>query len=302
LPSLKAILLNWTLKWTVKRHPLHLTDPEKLRVGTDRMAPDEPPEGVTLEKVDDGAVKGEWHKSDNAESGNLIFYLHGGGYIFGSPKSHRALTFALGRASKANVFSLNYRLAPEHPFPAAVDDALAAYRWLLDQGRDPARIVVGGDSAGGGLALALLLSIRDHGLPLPSGAVLYSPWTDLAATGPSLSFNEKSDVMFKKIYIEEGAKKYLAGANPEAPLASPHYADLVGLPPTLTFASDKEILYSDAVRLNERLAAAGVETEFVVEKGLAHVWPVFVGKLPEAERSVHQSADFIKQRFDAKAA
>lgn len=297
MPSLKAILLNWYLKWSFKRHPLHLLDPKKLRVGAERMAPNTPPAGISIEKFDDGAIKGEWHRNENAETGNLIFYLHGGGYVFGSAKSHRAISFALAAASRADVFSLNYRMAPEHPFPAAVDDALDAYRWLLDQGRDSRRIVVAGDSAGGGLALALMLSARDHGLPLPAGAVLYSPWTDLANSGASLSFNEKSDVMFKKIYIVEGAKKYLSGANPQAPLASPLYADLAGLPPVLTFTSDKEILHSDSVRLHERLDAAGVPSQFIVEKGLAHVWPIFVGKIPEADRTVTQSADFIRERF-----
>lgn len=297
MPSLKANILNLYLKWSLKRHPLHLMDPEKLRAGTDRMAPNTPPAGITIEKRDDAAVKGEWHRSDNAEAGNLIFYLHGGGYVFGSAKSHRAVTFALAAASQADVFSLNYRMAPEHPFPAAVDDALNAYRWLLDQAREPQRIIVAGDSAGGGLALALMLAARDHGLQMPAGAVLYSPWTDLATCGASLSDNEKTDVMFKKIYIVEGAKKYLAGANPQAPLASPLYADLAGLPPILTFASDSEVLYSDSVRLHERLNAAGVSSQFIIEKGLAHVWPIFVGKMPEADRSVAQSAEFIAKRF-----
>ncbi len=299
MPSLKANILNWYLKWSLKRHPLHLMDPEKLRAGTDRMAPNTPPAGITIEKRDDGAVRGEWHRNKNAEDGNLIFYLHGGGYVFGSAKSHRAVTFALAAASRADVFSLNYRMAPEHPFPAAVDDALDAYRWLLDQTREPQRIVVAGDSAGGGLVLALMLCARDHGLPMPAGAVLYSPWTDLATSGASLSHNEKSDVMFKKVYIVEGAKKYLGGANPQTPLASPLYADLSGLPPIQTFTSDNEILYSDSVRLHERLVTAGVTSQLVVEKGLAHVWPIFVGKMPEADRSVAQSADFIQQRFGA---
>jgi epsilon-lactone hydrolase len=299
LPSLKANILNLYLKWSLKRHPLHLLDPEKLRAGTDRMAPNTPPAGITIEKRDDAAVKGEWHRSENAEAGNLIFYLHGGGYVFGSAKSHRAVTFALAAASKADVFSLNYRMAPEHPFPAAVDDALDAYRWLLDQSREPQRIIVAGDSAGGGLALALLLAARDHGLPMPAGAVLYSPWTDLATTGASLSENEKTDVMFKKIYIVEGAKKYLGGANPQVPLASPLYADLAGLPPILTFASDSEVLYSDSVRLHERLNNADVSSQFIIEKGLGHVWPIFVGKMPEADRSVAQSAEFIRERFGA---
>ncbi len=163
-------------------------------------------------------------------------------------------------------------------------------------------MVIGGDSAGGGLTLALLLSIKARGLPMPAGALLLSPWTDLATTGASLDKNEKSDAMFKKVYITEGAKRYLGAADPKAPLASPLYGDLAGLPPVLTFVSDSEVLLDDALRLHERLIAAGVQSELVVGNGLIHVWPIFPGLFPEAMKSIKQAVVFIRERTKAEHA
>ncbi len=294
--SLRARLFNWVMKATFKSKPIHLIAPSILTEGAEKLAPDAPPDGVTLEAVSATGVKGEWHRPDG-EAGGTVFYLHGGGYVFGSPKSHRAFTFALAKTARVDVFSLDYRLAPKHLFPAAVDDAVRGYEWLLGQGRDPRRMIVSGDSAGGGLTLALLLSIKAHGLPLPAGAVLLSPWTDLATTGASLDENEKSDAMFKKLYIVEGAKRYLGGANPRAPLASPLYGDLSGLPPMLIFASDSEVLRDDSIRLQERLVSAGVKSTLVLKKGLIHVWPIFPGRFPEAMQAVRQACEFIRDRI-----
>jgi acetyl esterase/lipase len=295
MASIKAVLFNWVMKATFKSKPIHLMDPEVLRARTDELAPKKPPAGITQD-IADGPVKGEWHRAENAEPGRTVLYLHGGGYVFGSPKSHRAFTYALAKEARAEIFSLDYRMAPEHPFPAAVDDAVAAYEWLLREGREPHKIIVGGDSAGGGLTLALLLSIKARGLPMPAGALLLSPWTDLAMTGASLDENEKSDAMFKKVYIVEGAKRYLAGADPNAPLASPLYGDLAGLPPILIFASEDEVLRDDSTRLHEKLRASGVMSELVLEKRLIHVWPIFPGRFPEAMKSIREAADFIDKR------
>jgi acetyl esterase/lipase len=283
------------MKATFKSKPIHLIPAHILTEGVEKLAPNEPPPGVSLESVEDGTIKGEWHRSENA-SGSTVMYLHGGGYVFGSPKSHRAFTFALAKAAATEVFSLDYRLAPEHLFPAAVDDALAAYQWLLKQGRDPSRMAVGGDSAGGGLALALLLSIKARGLPMPAGALLLSPWTDLATTGASLDRNEQSDAMFRKEYITEGAKRYLGAADPKAPLASPLYGDLAGLPPMLTFVSKSEVLCDDSLRLHDRLLLAGVASILIAEDGLIHVWPIFPGRFPEAMKSIRQAAEFIREQ------
>ncbi|GJL92221.1 alpha/beta hydrolase [Hyphococcus sp.] len=295
MPSIRAVLFNWYMKSAFKSKPIHLIPAHILTEGAEKLAPDAPPHGVSLESVDESAVKGEWHRADDA-SGSTVMYLHGGGYVFGSPKSHRAFTFTLAKEAGTEVFSLDYRLAPEHLFPAAVDDALAAYQWLLKAGCDPARMVVGGDSAGGGLTLALLLSIKARGLPMPAGVLLLSPWTDLATTGASLDRNEKSDAMFKKVYITEGAKRYLGTADAKAPLASPLYGDLGGLPPMLTFVSNSEVLCDDSLRLHDRLLLAGVDSTLIAEDGLIHVWPIFPGRFPEAKESIKQAAAFIRQR------
>ena len=160
-----------------------------LRQGADALAPKQPPEGVTR-RVVAAPVYGEWHRATDAEAGRTILYLHGGGYVFGSPRSHSAFTYALAKEARAELFSLEYRMAPKHTFPAAVDDAVACYEWMLEDGHDPERMAIGGDSAGGGLTLALLLSIKARGLPMPACALLLSPWTDLATTGASLDTNE----------------------------------------------------------------------------------------------------------------
>ena len=298
MPSIRARLFNWTMRATFRSRPIHLASPKALRDGADALAPKQPPQGVTREHVT-GPVMGEWHRADDASPGRTVFYLHGGGYVFGSPKSHSAFTYALAKQSKADVFSLDYRMAPEHLFPAAVDDAVAAYEWLLAEGRAPETMILSGDSAGGGLALALLLSIKARGLPMPAGAVLLSPWTDLATTGASLDENEKSDAMFKKVYIVEGAKRYLGDADPKAPLASPLYGDLSGLPPMMVFVSDNEVLRDDSLRLQENLEQAGVQSTLVQEKGLIHVWPIFPGRFPEAKKAIKQAAVFIQEHTKA---
>ncbi|MEO1240925.1 MAG: alpha/beta hydrolase [Pseudomonadota bacterium] len=278
----------------MKSKPLHLMPSSVLTAGAEKVGPKRPPKGVSLQRVDEGAVKGEWHRATDGADSATVLYFHGGGYYYGSPVSHRGLTFGLAKAAGANVFSQDYRLAPEHPFPAAVEDAVTGYRWLLDQGVDPESLIVSGDSAGGGLALALLLSCKEQGLPMPAGAILYSPWTDLAVTGASIDANEKTDAMFKKVYIAEGAKHYLGSADAKTPLASPLYAELDGLPPILTFVSDDEALLDDSVRLHERLQGAGVSSELIVEKGLPHVWPIFHPRFPETAKSIEQSANFIR--------
>lgn len=294
--SLRAKLAIWQLKRTVKSRPLHEIDPGTLRANMDAMAPKAIPDGVTVEPVHAGAVKGEWHRPREPEAGRIVLYLHGGGYVFGSPKSHRALTFALAQKARATVFSLEYRLAPEHPFPAAIDDAIAAYSWLMAQGVDPDRLVIAGDSAGGGLALALGYAIKARGLKRPAGLLLYSPWTDLTCSGETMETNAKSDAMFKPEYIREGIDRVLQGADPHAPLASPLFADVSGFPAALIFASEDEVLLDDSARMHKALVDAGVESRLLTEKGVPHVWPIFVGKFPEAGKAVAQSVDYIVER------
>jgi len=191
------------------------------------------PQDVESEPVDAGGVPAEWISTPGADPARVIYYLHGGGYYMGSVKTHREMVSRISRAAGARALAIDYRLAPEHPFPAAVEDSTTAYRWLLSTGVDPARLVIAGDSAGGGLTVATLVALRDAGDPLPAAAVCLSPWVDMEALGESMITKAEADPMFIREDILEGAKAYLGGADPRTPLAAPLYANLKGLPPLL---------------------------------------------------------------------
>jgi acetyl esterase/lipase len=206
-----------------------------------------------------GGVKGEWARTNSSRSDAALLYLHGGGYLIGSPKSHRHMVGALSVESDLPVFSADYRLAPEHPFPAAVDDAAAAYKGLLDAGIPSARLAIAGDSAGGGLTIATLVALRERGLPLPACAAAISPWCDLSQGGEAYRARAKRDPIVSKDGLDNMAAAYLNGADPRTPLASPAFADLKGLPPLLIQVGTEEALYDDALTLKTRAEAAGVE-------------------------------------------
>ncbi len=229
--SWQNVVLTLMLRYRVKRRSSGPPDVAAARRLAAKMAttPRLPPGWRIREAV--APIAGEWIEREGgaAETARTLLYLHGGGYYFCSPKTHRVITVGLAAGAEARAFVPDYRLAPEHRFPAAVEDAVRAYRGLIAAGTPARRIVLGGDSAGGGLALALLLSLRQAGDPLPAGAVLFSPWTDLAATGDSLRRNDRSDAMFHGHRVAEGARIYLGEAPPTDPLASPLYADLAGL-------------------------------------------------------------------------
>lgn len=242
----------------------------------------------------DGPLRGEWLVREGGAP-RTILYLHGGGYYFCSPKTHRAITFGLATRAEADFFSLDYRLAPEHPFPAALDDALAAYRRLLADGAPAQSLVIAGDSAGGGLALATLVALRDAGDPLPAGAVLYSPWTDLAATGASIRENDGRDPMFCGDVFARVAPLYLGEASATDPYVSPLYADLHGLPPLFMLAGSTETLLDDTRRVAERARAAGVSVECTIGRALPHIWPIYAPFMPEARHALDDSAQFVKR-------
>jgi acetyl esterase/lipase len=244
--------------------------------------------------VSEGPVKGEWLQLTN-DPRQVVYYLHGGAYVACSPRTHRAFTAALSRAANARVFALDYRLAPEHRFPSAVEDAVAGYHWLLDQGVEPRDVVFGGDSAGGGLAVATMVALRDAGAPLPRAAFVLSPWADLAVTGRSIDVNSDRDPMFYGDAVRRIAPVYLGGASPRDSLASPIYADLSGLPPLLIYVSDSEVLLDDSVRLAERARQFGVTADLRVWRDLPHVWPIAVAfKLPESLQALDEIAEFIR--------
>jgi acetyl esterase/lipase len=243
-------------------------------------------------------LRGEWleRRHDLAQGSPVrtILYCHGGGYYFCSPASHRPLVFALAARSGARTFSLDYRLAPEHPFPAALDDALAAYRGLLAHGIAADSIVIAGDSAGGGLALATLVALRDAGDPLPAAGVLFSPWTDLAATGGTLQSNDGIDPMFCGAAIGRAAKFYIGDADPTHPYLSPLYADLSGLPPLMIQASSTEVLLDDTRRVAERARAAGVSVHCEIWPNMPHVWQLWTPFVPEAKQALERATQFVR--------
>lgn len=242
----------------------------------------------------DAPLRGEWLVRE-AGASRTILYLHGGGYYFCSPRTHRAITFGLAPRAEADVFSLDYRLAPEHPFPAALDDALAAYRRLLAAGRRAGSLVIAGDSAGGGLALAALVALRDAGDPLPAGAVLYSAWTDLACSGASIRYNDGRDPMFCGDVFARVARFYLGTASAAHPYVSPVHADLRGLPPLFMLAGSTETLLDDTRRVAGQARAAGVSVECEIAPGLPHAWPIYAPFMPEARRALDDTARFVRR-------
>ena len=246
-------------------------------------------------RVNAGGVTAEWVTAEGASESGVVLYLHGGGYIIGSPRTHRALMAKLSQESGASVLGLDYRLAPEHPFPAPVEDSVAAYRWLLSEGYDPARIAVAGDSAGGGLTVAMMVQARYVGLPMPGAGVCISPWVDMEGLGDSMETRAEADPMVGKENLMISAKTYLGGSDPRAPLAAPLYADLHGLPPILIQVGDAEVLLDDSTRLAGNAREAGVKVQIDVWDDMIHVWHLFAPILPEGQQAITQAGDFIRK-------
>jgi phosphinothricin tripeptide acetyl hydrolase len=255
-----------------------------------------PPE-VKVERVTAPAAPAEWLRPPSAAPGRVVLYLHGGGYVIGSPRSHRHLAAAIATAAGSSALLLEYRCAPESPFPAALDDAVAAYRWLLDQGVSAGGIAIAGDSAGGGLTVATLLALRDAGLPLPVAGVCISPWVDLTCSGASYATKADADPIVKRAVVDEMARAYLGARDRRTPLASPLFADLRGLPPLLIQVGSEEVLLDDSVQLAERARAAGVDTTLEVWDQMIHVWQWFLPMLDEAEEAVAAIGRFAGARM-----
>ncbi len=271
-------------------------DPAQWRAGMDglalRMA--RLPEGTTLSPVSIGRVPGQWVEVPESHPYRVIYYLHGGGYVFGSAATHQGMVARLCKAARARALMVDYRLAPEHPYPAAVEDALNGYHWMLTNGINPGDIVVAGDSAGGGLALALMCALRDHGSWQPAAGVLLSPWTDLALTGWSHHANARSEALLDLRVLSYCAQLYLRGIPPTDPLASPLYGDLGELAPLLIHAAEREVLYDDALRVAQKAEAAGVDVTFEAFDTSLHV-PHFFAPVPEGQAAVERVGLFIRQ-------
>ncbi len=254
--------------------------------------------GLRIGKIDYGAVRGEWIEPRMPHPG-VILYIHGGGYVAGSTSTHRPVTSALSRLTRRRVFSLEYRLAPEHRFPAAFDDALEAYRWIVDQmSGDASQVAVAGDSAGGGLALAILTAARDQGILMPACAVLYSPWTDMEGLIDAPHPNAERCAMFAPSNIDDFARAYLADASRRDPRASPLQSKMHGLPPILFQVGESELLIEDSRRAHAKILAAGGESELEIWPHVFHGWQMLDGLVPEARVALDQSAAFIVRRLE----
>lgn len=268
---------------------------EQLRAQYDR-APEAFPvsEAVQVKAVAAKKVRGEWLTPEGAADA-VILYLHGGGYVIGSPRSHRHLAAAIALATGMRTFTLDYRLAPEHPHPAALDDALAAYRWLRTRKHVPAhRIVIAGDSAGGGLALALLVALRDAGEALPASAVLLSPWVDLSCTLPSCQPGAVPDPVIDPQVIRAMARAYMGRRSLRQPHASPLFADLRGLPPLLVQAGGAESLLDDAREIAIAASRADVHTTLEVWPRMIHVWQWYAPILDDGRVAIERIAEFMR--------
>jgi epsilon-lactone hydrolase len=269
--------------------------PQEMRANFEELGKNTPiPADIKQEKVNAGGVPAEWISAPNASADRAVLYLHGGGYVIGSINTHRDLMARISRASGFRVLGIDYRLAPEHPFPAAVEDAVAAYRWLLAQGLQPSRIAVAGDSAGGGLTVATLVAIRDAKLALPGAGVCLSPWVDLEGIGESMTSKASVDPVVQKDGLVAMAGAYLAGKDPRTPLAAPLYADLKGLPPLLIQVGESETLLDDSNRLAGRAKAAGVKVTLEPWQEMIHVWHLFAPFLPEGQEAIDGIGKYLR--------
>jgi acetyl esterase/lipase len=259
------------------------------------------PKTAAFERATIGPVKGEWVKVPTAAAGRLVLYFHGGGFVGGSPEMHRPVIARLCEAAETNAFSLDYRLAPEFAFPSGVRDGIDAYRHLIARGHPARSIVLAGDGAGGGLAFAVTLAIRNAGLDMPAGVIAMSPWADLALSGWSMMQNAKNDAALTWDLLFLSARNYLKKTNPADPYASPVFADFKGFPPIMVHAGALEILRDDASRLGEKAAAAGVPVSVEIYDGMQHIFQANP-YVPEAKVSLGRLANFIRQRTRETAA
>ncbi|MDQ5827801.1 MAG: alpha/beta hydrolase [Chloroflexota bacterium] len=290
--SPEAIKLNEILRNAPKAVDMDL--PHQREVGEHAEDMTSEPQGVTYEEA--YAVDGLWATPHSWDGHSAIMYLYGGGYVISSPHSRRKLAGHLANASGARALVPRYHLAPERPFPSAVEDAATDYRWLLGEGCRPEQVVIAGDSSAGGLTVATMLKLRDDAVHLPAGGVPISPWVDLACTGETLETNATADLTATKASLLRMAGQYLQGADPRTPLASPVYADLTGLPPLLMVVGGDEALLDDSVRLARSAGMAGVDTMLYIGAKMQHIFPIYCGVMPEADAAVAMIGAWIRSR------
>ena len=298
LISRRARIVRWITSWYIRRTNVQNAEVHKIRGRLDfigrlliRAF------GVRVERTTVAGLYAEWLRPKRAPDDKVLLYLHGGAYIIGSCRSHGQMVSHIARAAGINALVPEYRLAPEHKFPAAIEDCVAVYRDLLASGIRPENIVIAGDSAGGGLTVATLLSLQDAGDPLPAAAVLLSPYLDVTASGESATTRADSDPWFRAEDMEVVVSNYCAADEVRNPLVSPVFADVKGLPPVLIQVGDDEILLSDSTRFADMIRAAGGTVDIEVWLDMWHVFQLFVGKMPEARRAINKIGGYLRALY-----
>jgi acetyl esterase/lipase len=295
--SLRAELVRAGLRLFFKRRTARDIEAVRRRIAMLVHLVSLAPRGTEVLHIDLGGVKAVRVTTRESLDDRHILYLHGGGHVAGSPALYRDFIWRIAAATRACVTIIDHRLAPEHPFPAALDDAARAYRQILADGADPLRIAIMGESSGGGLVFSTLLKLRDEGTHLPAAAVALSPWTDLALTGESLRRNAKADPMLRADEAPRLAGYYLSGIDPRTPYASPLYGNPTGFPPTLIQVGSDEILLDDSVRMADCLRAAGCQVELEISKGMPHAWQVWARIMPEARAAIARIGAFVQSEM-----
>lgn len=297
--SLQLTLLNFVIRWQVKRRFRKNPDVQLLRPIMQQMEPRmmKVPADIKVEELGLAGVAAEKVTAPGTREDAAFLYIHGGGFVAGSPRTHRPLTWRFAKDIGIPVYAIDYRLAPEHPYPAGLDDCVAAYKGLLDKGISAKSILVGGDSAGGNLTLALALRLKAEGLPLPAALICLSPATDMTGSGESRHSNAEADSMFVPEMMESLMPLYFAGTDEKDPLVSPLFGDVSGFPPTLFQVGEREMLRDDSTRMAAALKAAGAEATLEVWPKVWHVWQINADMLPEGREAIDHIVRFAKQHL-----
>lgn len=297
MTSIQGLIFRQLVRWTAPDFD-HRRSVDAVRAELVAAArAGKPPQDVEMTPTAAGERRAVWITPQHASSDAVMLYLHGGAYIAGGIDTHAHWVAYLAKAAGLRALLVEYRLAPEHPFPAALDDAVQSYHWLLKRGISPEQIIVAGDSAGGGLTLTTLIRLRDEGAPLPAAAVCISPWTDLKATGESLRTHNRADPWLRAESIIPGAAHYHGSMPPDHPLISPLYADVHDLPPVLIHVGECEILLSDALRMAAKLRTAGNDIQLTVWSGMWHVFHAFGFAMPESRQAIMEIAQFVQHQL-----
>jgi len=279
------------------------SDIDKLRSELETISTKlRPADGVQVRHANIAGIECDWLVPEGCDDAPVLYYLHGGAYVMGSPRTHRRMVSHIIRRAGMRALLPDYRLAPENQFPASLEDSTGVYRALLEGGADPTNMAIGGDSAGGNLAMATLLALRDAGDPLPATCFLLSPWLDLAAKGESHKTRAKQDPWFRPEDMPEVVRKYCSEYDLKNPLVSPVYADASDLPPTLIQVGDHEILLSDSIRLADNIEKAGGDVTLQIWPEMWHVFQFFIGQMPESRKAIKGIAEYLRQQFAEQAA